>query len=70
MKNSLANSLIVVLAFAGLLIAASLIQITYYIPLLLITLFVYLDFYYRRLFKRKKYNYLALGLLVTLVVVF
>lgn len=69
MKKRLINSLLFFLSFLGLFLVSYISEISYLVPIILLTLFIYLKYYYQRLFKHPRYNYLALGLLLTMVIV-
>ncbi|MEK6715624.1 MAG: HDIG domain-containing metalloprotein [Candidatus Omnitrophota bacterium] len=69
MKKCLINSLLFFLSSVGLFLISYISEISYLVPIILLTLFIYLKYYYQRLFKHPRYNYLALGLLLTMAIV-
>lgn len=69
MKKQLINSQIFLLSFAGLLCISYINNISYLLPLILAILFIYLKYYYQKLFRHKVYNYLGLSLLLVIIVV-
>ena len=69
MKKRLINSLLFFVSSLCLFLVSYISEISYLVPIILLTLFIYLKYYYQRLFKQLRYNYLALGLLLTMAIV-
>jgi hypothetical protein len=67
MKKRIINSFFFLLGLIGLFIVSYLTDIEYLIPVILVSLFIYLK-YYQKSSKEKEYKYLALSLLLVIII--